>query len=114
MKKHITTLMILTLLVTKLFAAMPFFSGYAGLLTNLSLDEDGADFNPIITTETFFNGQLDFSGIFMLRGEFFLQTNDQRKKIKHEAGNWVCSNGGIPAHYGMHCPVGDQHRPFRR
>ena len=68
--------MLLTLLVTKLFAAMPFFSGYAGLLTNLSLDENGADFDPTITTETFFNGQLDFSGVFILRGEFFLQTTD--------------------------------------
>ncbi len=76
MKKNITTLLILTLLVTKLFAAMPFFSGYAGLLTNLSLDENGEDFNPIVTTETFFNGQLDFSGVFILRGEFFLQTTD--------------------------------------
>ncbi len=62
-----------------LFALMPFFTGYAGFLTDAGNDADSestAVFDPEITTEAYFRGQLDFGGNFLLRSEFFIEVND--------------------------------------
>lgn len=50
----------------------PFFSGYAGFQTNLQNASDSSLLNKNVTAETFFSGQLDFSGKVFLRGEFYV------------------------------------------
>lgn len=54
----------------------PFFSGYAGILGDFKNVEDSTTFTPDLKTQTFFSGQLDFGGSLILRGEFYLSTNN--------------------------------------
>ena len=65
--------------VSPIFALMPFFTGFAGFLTNIGNDfnsEENKIFDPEVTAEAYFSGQLDFNGNFLLRGEFFIEAND--------------------------------------
>ncbi len=55
---------------------MPFFSGYAGFLGDIAHDSASEDFDPEVKMESFFSGQLDFGGKFLLRGEFYIATED--------------------------------------
>ena len=67
--------------MTALFALdMPFFSGYTGILENIANDSTSTTFDPQMKTQAYFAGQLDFSGIFLLRGEFALKTADILEK----------------------------------
>ncbi|MBO4403806.1 MAG: hypothetical protein J5780_00525 [Treponema sp.] len=55
---------------------MPFFSGYAGFLGDIAHDKDRKDFDAEFRMESFFSGQLDFSGNLLLRAEFYMATQD--------------------------------------
>lgn len=55
---------------------MPFFSGYAGVLMDYQNEAEDDGFNPYWTAESFFTGQLDFNGNFLIRGEFCIQATD--------------------------------------
>lgn len=53
----------------------PFFSGYAGILGDFLGDKnETTTFKPDLQAQTFFEGQLDFSGNFLLKSEFYLST----------------------------------------
>lgn len=54
----------------------PFFSGYAGFQANIQNATDSSLLDKNVTAETFFSGQLDFSGKVFLRGEFYVLAAD--------------------------------------
>ena len=81
MKKILCILSAFLLPLSSLFAFdMPFFSGYTGILVNGANNNTSTTFDPQITTKSYFAGQLDFSGKFLLRGEFALKTADILEK----------------------------------
>lgn len=59
---------------------LPFFSGYAGILGDITSDSASSTFDPQMTTQAFFSGQLDFGGVLFMRGELFLKTSDILEK----------------------------------
>lgn len=78
MKKFLL-LFISLVFISPVFAIMPFFTGYAGFLTDIGNDtnsEEDKIFDPEITAEAYFSGQLDFNGKLLLRGEFFIEADD--------------------------------------
>ena len=54
----------------------PFFSGAAGLMTSIANKADSDSFDPGCGAESYFAGQLDFSGRLFLRGEFYVLADD--------------------------------------
>jgi len=61
---------------TLLFAVdLPFFSGYTGVIENIS-NSTSNTFAPTMKTDAFLSSQLDFGGVFLVRGEFALKTDD--------------------------------------
>lgn len=78
MKKFLL-LFISLVFISPVFAIMPFFTGYAGFLTDIGNDTNSKEdkiFDPEITAEAYFSGQLDFNGKLLLRGEFFIEADD--------------------------------------
>lgn len=66
-------------LFTMLFSAAagfaaPFFTGYAGALASLKPVKDSS--KPNLTAQAFFAGQIDLSGVFLLRTELSVQTDN--------------------------------------
>lgn len=77
--KKFFLLFAMIIFVSPLFALMPFFTGYAGFLTDVGNDADSDSdvfFDPEITADAYFRGQLDFGGNLLLRGEFFIEADD--------------------------------------
>jgi hypothetical protein len=63
--------------MTTLFALdSPFFSGYAGIMGDITNDSSSTTFAPQMTTQAFFAGQFEFGGCFLLRSELSLKTDD--------------------------------------
>lgn len=70
-----------TLVMTALFALdSPFFSGYAGIMGDITNDSSSTDFDPKMTTQAFFAGQFEFGGSFLLRSELAFKTGDILEK----------------------------------
>ncbi|MBP5251101.1 MAG: hypothetical protein J6Z17_01650 [Treponema sp.] len=76
MKKLLCTLAAFIAGSTLFAFDMPFFSGYAGFLGDITHDRASEDFDPEFKAESFFSGQLDFGGDLLLRGEFYIATED--------------------------------------
>ena len=55
---------------------MPYFSGYAGFLSDIYNTKNSDAMALKVSAETFFSGQLDFGGNLLLRGEFYMQAKD--------------------------------------
>lgn len=76
MKRLLVLLALLTASAAAFAFDMPFFSGFAGFLGDITHDQDRDDFDAAVKAESFFSGQLDFSGNLLLRGEFHISTDD--------------------------------------
>ncbi|MBE6353424.1 hypothetical protein [Treponema sp.] len=75
--KRLLSILMAAFMTTAAFALdMPFFNGYAGLLGNMTGKKDADSYDPDIDIEAFFSGQLDFSGKFLARGEFYISSED--------------------------------------
>lgn len=61
--------------VQNMYAA-PFFSGYAGIKDDVTSDPDSSSFDPVMTAQAFFAGQIAFSPNFLVRTELSVQTAD--------------------------------------
>lgn len=88
--------------------AMPYFTGYTGILADFTAKaKENSDalinIDPVMESQAFFAGQLDFSGKVLVRGEFYLRTGDLLKdsifvdsgeynadfRIEEFSGTWV-------------------------
>lgn len=77
MKRSICALFLGFLTYAGAFAfEKPFFSGYAGFQANIQNASKSSLLDKNVTAETFFSGQLDFSGKVFLRGEFYVLAAD--------------------------------------
>lgn len=76
MKKLFSIILTAGLSLSTFALDMPFFTGYAGLLGNLTAKSSKDSYDPDIDVEAFFSGQLDFSGKFLARGEFYISSED--------------------------------------
>ncbi len=54
----------------------PYFKGYAGFIGDFTSDEDHNGLDPQLFAQGYFAGQLHFSDKFIIRSEFFIQTDD--------------------------------------
>ncbi len=69
---------LLLFLSTFSLRAEAFFSGYAGIKSDIysNPDSDDGDFDPMLCVQSYFAGQLNLSRSFLVRGEFSVQTED--------------------------------------
>lgn len=54
----------------------PYFSGFAGIMSNFSNDIETTSFAPELNGKMFFAGQFDFNGRFFIRSEMSVNTED--------------------------------------
>ena len=77
MKRTLCAALFSLMAASSIFALeKPFFSGAVGLLTTIANKTDSDSFDPGCGAESYFAGQLDFSGRLFLRGEFYVLADD--------------------------------------
>lgn len=77
MKKIICTVFTAFFIISTVAAAeLPFFSGYAGILGNISNNSETKGFKPELVNKIFFAGQFDFNGKIFARTELSVKTDD--------------------------------------